>query len=275
MQFWRFATTPWAVSVAWFCTVASFGYAIYSNVAHHQFRELSFYADPATAVIVKAGEASALKVTYAGEPVGGDITAAQVVLWNTGTLPIRPDQILRPIVIETIPPTRILESSIRGVTRDVVNARLDASESTHGRLKVNWDILENFDGVRVQIIYAGSPKTQFDAQGVVEGQPRLTKLSISRTDKFIRILIVALASVGVVAVLSGLGSLFFPWGRSKQIPPPVWAKRMFTVELVMLVLLALAIAGRTVYLGIREPHLMPRELMPPGLQGEVDKLEFR
>jgi hypothetical protein len=84
--------------------ILGFGFAIYAYVNCIPVRRLTFYADPTSALIVKAGQTSKLLVSYEGQPISTDVVASQIVLWNAGKLPIKPEHIREPIVIRTDPP---------------------------------------------------------------------------------------------------------------------------------------------------------------------------
>jgi hypothetical protein len=96
--------------------ILGLAFAIYTYVNCLPERQLTFYADPASALIVKSGQISKLMVTYEGKPISTDVIAAQIVLWNAGKLPIKPEHIRDPIVVRTDPPRPILEPTIRTST---------------------------------------------------------------------------------------------------------------------------------------------------------------
>ncbi|MCX5672157.1 MAG: hypothetical protein NTU94_12640, partial [Planctomycetota bacterium] len=61
-----------------------------------------------------------------------------------------------------------------------VNLRLDSTKLAEGRVPLNWDILEQSDGAIIQLIYAGDENTDINIEGVLEGQPSVSRLEYSR-----------------------------------------------------------------------------------------------
>ncbi len=134
-----------------------------------QYRHLVININPAKALIVKAGQSSKLSVSYGGAVVEGDITVAQIAIWNEGNLSIRKENVLEPIELTCVDAV-ILEATVRSVSRPLVHLRIDAAELKNGKLLVSWDILERGDGAVIQIIYTGKPINQVRIHGAIEGQ---------------------------------------------------------------------------------------------------------
>ena len=99
-----------------------------------------------------------------------DLHAVQVAVWNAKRLPIRPENVLRPIILATEGGVPILEANIRKVRRDFAPLILDTSDIAHGRLGISWKILERSDGGVIRIIYAGDDLVRLRCEGAVEGQ---------------------------------------------------------------------------------------------------------
>ncbi len=169
-RFVEFFSRPWGAMLAFAVGIIGTGYGVVSYYESHAARQLICQIDPATTQIVRAGQASSLTVSYNGQPIINDITAARVVLWNAGKLPIKKENVLKPVVLETANKVPILEATVRTVSRDVAGVSIDTSEISKGRLKVGWEILEQNDGLGLQFIYAGSLATKVSVEGVIEGQ---------------------------------------------------------------------------------------------------------
>jgi hypothetical protein len=114
-------------------------------------------------LIVKAGQTSKLLVSYEGQRIATDVVAAQIVFWNAGKLPIKPEHIRQPVAIATDPSRPILESTIRASTperENIINAQLDTTDAANGRITITWDLLEQDDGFQIQVIFAGPSETR-------------------------------------------------------------------------------------------------------------------
>jgi hypothetical protein len=65
--------------------------------------------------------------------------------------------------------------------------------------------------------------------------------------------------------------VFFPWGRSKEIPPPGWVNRVAPVVIVVAIIFTTCAFLRLFVLWVERPGLMPQSLMTPGLRQELQK----
>jgi hypothetical protein len=169
----RFFSNPLVGGVG---TVIGILLAVYFYSEQREFRKLTYYVHPVKAVVVKAGQASELTAIYADKPIKTDITAAQVALWNQGKLPIKGNDVLKPIVLHTTDKSPILEATIRKVSRDVIKLQLQPHEAQNGRIAISWQILEQNDGGIIQLIYAGSPDVDILFEGVIEGQNKIERI---------------------------------------------------------------------------------------------------
>ena len=266
--------SKWINPISLIVGILGFGFAVYTYINCLPFRRLVFYADPASALIVKAGQSSKLAVTYDYQPINTDVVAAQIVLWNAGNLPIKPEHIRDAILIRTDPARPILEPTIRASTpeRDkIINAHIDKTEAPLGRIKLTWDILEQDDGFQVQLIFAGPSETRLVPSGVLEGQKRIAIFSLQKEDWLGGLIIHGLIYLAGGLILFMLITLFFPWGRSKEIPPPAWFNLVMRAVLTVVVLLGICALLRVVFLHVTRPGLMPQSLITPALQQELQR----
>lgn len=147
--------------------------AVYFYLQTKEYPQLTYYVNPAKAVVVKAGQASRLTTSYDNKIITTDITAAQLQIWNSGTKPIKKDGVLKPVVIYTENNVPILEATIRKSGREVSQLALNIDELQQGRVTILWNILERNDGGVIQLIYAGNTNEQFKFDGVMEGQSQV------------------------------------------------------------------------------------------------------
>lgn len=164
-------SNPWIGLLTAIFSVVAVPLAIYLYFAGARTRRLTYFVDPVETIVVKGGEASTLRVLHGGQDIKGDVTAAQVAIWNDGTESIRSENVLSPVCILLHPSVPVLEARIRKVSRGVIGAAVDPSRLADGVVPVTWKILEHNDGAVVQLIFAGSAKTDIAVEGIVEGQP--------------------------------------------------------------------------------------------------------
>jgi len=167
-----FSKNPWLGLAGSLASIISLSLAAYLAVTGRDHPGLTYSVNPARTVVAKTDQTSRLAVLYDGAPIGSDISAAQIAIWNGGRTPI--DKVLKPLVISLEDQTRILEATIRRETRDVVNLAIEDTDRAHGNVSVRWDILEKGDGGVIQLIYAGGPDTKISAAATVVGQNSIT-----------------------------------------------------------------------------------------------------
>jgi hypothetical protein len=164
-------SNPWIGLLGTVFTVLGVGLAIYFYFAGARTRKLTYFVSPVKTIVVKGGEASTLRVLHGDQDIKGDVTAAQVAIWNDGTESIRSENVLSSVCIVLHPSVPVLEAKIRKVSRGVIGAAVDASRLPDGVIPVTWKILEHNDGAVIQLIFAGPTETEIAVEGTVEGQP--------------------------------------------------------------------------------------------------------
>lgn len=171
-----FFSSPIVGIIGSIASIIGFAISIYFYIATQEAPELTYFVHPVKAAVVRAGQASNITVQLEGKNLVGDVTAAQIAIWNAGKKPIRAANILRPLVIRTSGKAKILEARLKKTTREVVGLTLDTSRLAAGEVEIKWDILEQNDGGVVQLIYCGDEKSRIEASAVVEGQPEIALL---------------------------------------------------------------------------------------------------
>ena len=239
----RLFANAWFIGIASIASIASLIFGFYAFSMSRETRELAFFADPATALLVKGGETSKLTVTFDGSPVMSDITVAQVSIWNEGELPIQRENILEPIAIMVGENTPILDATLRTKTRDLTGIVLDTTDLAKGRVGISWKILEQSDGALIQLTYAGPSNRPISLRGVIQRPIKFTTV----TEMSLPML---LAATIIIPLLSG-------WAVSllltKFINPAFGGNIVFTACGLIL----------AVVLGLLLPRLVPRPPTPP------------
>jgi hypothetical protein len=241
-RFARAFNNPIMTGIAWVAGVLGLILSVYFYIQSEKKRDLAYYVNPAQAVVVQTGESSNLHVFFGNhEPsheLTSDVTAAQIAIWNEGNESIRPDNVLRQVVIRTIPSVPILETSIRKKSRDVVNVTLDQSHLNDGVVGIQWNILEQNDEAIIQIVYAGRPPiNQIQVSGVIEGQGNIRQLRDVQQTKnvsakpltpkqFGTVFFIVALIMAIVGVVVGITK-----ATSPSIPPPY----VFAIMTIVLV----------------------------------------
>lgn len=148
-------------------TIASVIFAIYTWQTGIRERELTIYSSPTRTPIVQQGVATNISVTINGQPLTGDLSSAEIQIWNAGKEPIRREHILTPLTIRT-PSNQPIYQVTYQTTRDVIG--FTNTISTNGVVTLDWRIMEKGDGVRIQFIHEGNVRQTYKIHGEVEGQ---------------------------------------------------------------------------------------------------------
>lgn len=151
-------------------SVIGVGLAFYFYYASVQRPELTYYFHPARATVVSAGQSTALSFSYNGKPLDKDVTTLQVALWNAGGSPIRREDVMSRITIQSESKAPILEAKLRKTSRPEIMFTLDEAKRDEGTITFDWKALEQNDGASIQLIYLGTPAEKFLVSGSVIGQ---------------------------------------------------------------------------------------------------------
>jgi hypothetical protein len=233
-------------AVAALASVVAIPLTIYFYVKTQVFPQLTYYVHPVRATVVKSGAASSLSVNFNDKAVTGDITAAQIAIWNAGRMPIKRADVLKPLLITLPVAAPILEGSVRKVSRDVTNVTLNDTSSARNQIGVQFDILERNDGCVIQLIYAGSPDLPITVSAVIIGQHGPQELRygaslLSPADQYITTQRKNRA-VGWFAICAGcFFALVIPliWHYRLAARPATWIDRCVFVMPVMLIALGI------------------------------------
>ncbi len=189
---------------------------LYNPVAE---RVPTLLVDPLRTTIIdsKLFPNSSLKVIQGNNViVQDDVTALRFYFWNAGKQSIKQENVLRPLTVFLNDPAgKILDFKILKVSRpDVVNVKLTPSnKNPEKELLLEFNILEENDGIACQIIYAGNPSAELTPSGVVEGVRRISSNETVSGGQFwselLRLLPIYLAVImGIILFILFIGLAF-------------------------------------------------------------------
>jgi hypothetical protein len=217
----RFFSNPVVGIIGSLASIAGIFLAIYFYMDAKVVPELTYFVNPAKAVIGKPGQMNRITVLVDKDTLRTEVSAVQVAFWNRGKQTIKTNNVLKSLVIYTEHGEPILETTIRKMSRDVVGVGLNQSMMARGRITVSWDILERNDGGVIQLIYAGGPDVPIRAECVLEGQSKIKRLeypkeikstfdqyfSELKSNRLFQLKILAVCIVGIVLYIV-LSSIF-------------------------------------------------------------------
>ena len=151
-------------------TIVGFILSIYFYKANIAKPELTYYISSTRTAIVQSGKLDNLTLSYFGNNITTDLSSAEIQIWNAGKQPITKEDIRKPVALRTQHGEPIYKTTIT-TTRDVVTLDL-INNANHpaGVIPLNWNILEQNDGIKLQIIYGGGVDVPITVDGVIKGQ---------------------------------------------------------------------------------------------------------
>lgn len=162
-------------------------------------RKLSMCVFPVRSAIVKS-TTSDVSVSYKGVPVQGNVSVAQIAVWNAGQEPIRQDDILSPVRLILPEGTPILEIKPVSVTRGVIQFSMTQTNIPTSTVWLHWKVLEHNDGALIQVVYAGPTATPITMDGTIIGQKRIAIASTEPKPDKLTLFPLAGVIVGLVFV---------------------------------------------------------------------------
>lgn len=124
-------------------------------------------------------------VLYDGRPIESNVTATTLYFWNEGRMPIRKADVLRAFTITPAEESTFLQWQIVSVSREACGFSLSPSPSSGmgnaSKLVITFDVMEEGDGVAIQIIHAGDPDADLSLSGVSIGARSLARNDLDLT----------------------------------------------------------------------------------------------
>lgn len=165
------------IFVAALCSIIAVGPALFPWWTAPK-RKLTYCVNPIRTPIIQSSKSTDVAVTYRGTRIEGNLTAAQIAIWNAGRETIKREHILSPIILRT-DNCRIFDVII-SKTNAVNEFRFnfESNDVAAAKIVMDWRILEKDEGALVQIVYAGPPEVPITLEGRIEGQklPHYVKL---------------------------------------------------------------------------------------------------
>jgi hypothetical protein len=175
-----FLSNPITGGIGVILAIVGLGLAIWIYFASQDERALTYFTHPVKSIVVDYGKTPKLQVQAGGKLIQGSITSSQIAFWNAGDASIRPQNVLKPFVVEARPKVRIVDAILKKTSRDVAGIKLDLTQLDQGRIPVSWKILENGDGAVIQVIYVGEPSVSLQGSGIIEQQGDIKKLEYNK-----------------------------------------------------------------------------------------------
>lgn len=263
-----------------------FGIAIGFLIAYYFYsksiirREPIFIVDPSRTEILNSARISQSPVRVIkqnGDEIKSDLTAVKFYFWNNGKAPIKKADILKNISIALDDPNgEIIETRILKTSREITNVRLSPSKNNPSTvIDIDFSILEYRDGITGQIIFAGSPKANFNISGIIEGAREIrSSESVARSKFWLDFLryvfygvFIIIGFIIFVSFMNFLEKRVFAPMRAKNIKISDKTQNIIGVSLLVLFVLGLILAF--IFQGIGEMRETARKSITELVPGDI------
>lgn len=147
--------------------------SIYFYKLTEEYREPTITETNNFAIFASPEGLNSKKFAFVKKPelteISENVYVNEISIWNAGKLPIKEEHILKDIKISYAKEVQIIDVFISESSRpDIVNPFAKKAEGKNV-INIGFDILEENNGFKLQVIYASKEKQNFSIQGVVEG----------------------------------------------------------------------------------------------------------
>ena len=149
--------------------------AVYSYVRPYRDRSISYLYTGASKIFDSKSSSPRLRLTdEKGQPVTQDVWVIGLTLWNSGSEPIEPTDVRKPVKLVLIGAGRILDAAIvQEKDAEVSKVRLspDLSDTVApGKaVGVTWDHLDQGHGTKLQLIVSSDESIRLGLEGEIVG----------------------------------------------------------------------------------------------------------
>lgn len=165
-----FLARPW---VQWALAILAVVGTYFGVIGYYESKKepvLTYYVSKTRTPIVQSGKLENFTVSFMGKTITNDLSGAEIQIWNAGKEDITSDSILKPILLKTPNGETIFSVNVSS-TRDVIGGHIYVvPEQKTDEVKISWNILEQKDGIKLQIIYGGKVDLPLRLEGVVKHQ---------------------------------------------------------------------------------------------------------
>jgi hypothetical protein len=143
--------------------------------------DVTFYVSPIQPAVVLRGQLTGdLKLD--GSPILGNVYAARLYIWNAGKKSVTATDILPTFKVSTKTQDsldRIISARVVAVSRSEVNAKVKILAKNV--IRPEWDLLEAKDGFYVQLVYVAFAPVEWQVEGAIVSQPKISTWDASIT----------------------------------------------------------------------------------------------
>jgi hypothetical protein len=182
-DFWKFLGVFGSIS-----SIIGIALAIHFFNLTKEIREPFFFDYPVKTKLIESkflNDAPFKIFRLNGEEIKRDVSSSTFYFWNQGKKPIRTEDILDSLIVSLYDSSEILKFEVLGQSREV--CKFNLVQINKHQLKLDFNIVEQFDGCVAQIIYIGDANQKLQIKGNIEGV-KVFNSTTHKNETLIRIL---------------------------------------------------------------------------------------
>jgi hypothetical protein len=145
---------------------------------------ISYYT--ATIQIVDQRQAAPLPfsvIDSAGQRVTENVYAISVTIWNSGDLPIEPQNVRSPLTVSLASPARLIDAKLEYVTSENISEfKINGDPTKGGAAQISWRYFDPKEGLRLRLIYATNDISNVKIEGVIFGVNKFENITPPKKD---------------------------------------------------------------------------------------------
>jgi hypothetical protein len=148
--------------------VLGIGISVYLYFHPHRDRSISFIQSDVSRIFDSHSSTPTLRLSDdSGAPITTDVFLVTFTIWNSGSEPIEPGDIRKPLVISVRKPSRIFDAAVVAEKEPAVSQIKTAFDPSVASMPsrtvaLSWNHLDPKHGAKVQIILAAPEPPQFE-----------------------------------------------------------------------------------------------------------------
>ena len=149
-------------------TIISLIVAIYFGLDSIKKPSLTYYITSRTPIVQHQNKR--ITVLFDNTPINKDLSSAEIQIWNQGRLPLYRKDFREPLTIKTANGERIYQYNFATNGIGIGFEWLNQKNWAPGELQMDWEVMEQSDGVNIQIIHEGGTDVPLTINGLFVGQ---------------------------------------------------------------------------------------------------------
>ncbi|MGD1017831.1 MAG: hypothetical protein ABSA12_00795 [Verrucomicrobiia bacterium] len=206
--------------------VYSIGLTIFAYYKTQQRREISYRFVTRTKVFDSSSSSPKLRLLARDQtPITNDVYVTSIQFWNSGTMPIEPSDVRRPLSLLLVKGDILLDWTVAYCVSDPDVCKFSISavqtNKTTSTLRLSWEHFDPGRGCQIQIMFMGDTNAAVGFTSPFSGNGEIRDANVKSNN--LRLFIRKVAAGVAVSIIVVLGALFlvFFWSPKRDRPQTI------------------------------------------------------